>query len=312
MTEQLETDLREALANRASQIPAGTAARLHQIDYHPRSRRIRPPIAFGVSLAGAAGTAAVVASVVGLGAGASTAFAGWTATPTSGSDGQTSSADAACEAKLATLRGAASASGLTPVLTDTRGPFTFVIFTGTGTTESCITSPSFTSLSASTTSAGGSSRSAATSGSITGAGGPGSGTAMTSGTPDSGPVAAGAVALDTEITSSQAGQAYTFVEGRTGSDVTGTTLVLADGTQVTASVSNGWFAAWWPGTQQATQADVTTASGTTTQALHPSASGPGGVGGMGGMGSPTGGSGVGVSSSARHGSGRATVGTPAP
>jgi hypothetical protein len=277
MTEQLETDLREAFASLASEIPAGTGARLRQIDYHPRARRIRPPIAFGVSLAGAAGTAAVVASVVGLGAGASTAFAGWTATPTSGSDAQTSSADAACEAKLATLPNTVSASGLTPVLTDTRGPFTFVIFTGTGTTESCITSPSFTSLSASMTSANGSSRSAATSGSMSAAGGPGGGMTKVSGSPDSGPVVAGSIKVDTEITSSQAGQAYTFVEGRTGSDVTGTTLVLADGTQVTASVSNGWFAAWWPGTQHATQTDITTASGTTTQGLD----------GVGGSSSPT-------------------------
>ena len=35
--------------------------------------------------------------------------------------------------------------------------------------------------------------------------------------------------------------------GRVGTDVTGVTLVLGDGTSVQATVTNGWYAAWWPG-----------------------------------------------------------------
>ncbi|MDO5697472.1 MAG: hypothetical protein Q4G51_05805 [Dermatophilus congolensis] len=38
---------------------------------------------------------------------------------------------------------------------------------------------------------------------------------------------------------------YAFAEGRVGSDVTGVT-VHADGTAVRATVTNGYFAAWWP------------------------------------------------------------------
>lgn len=34
--------------------------------------------------------------------------------------------------------------------------------------------------------------------------------------------------------------------GRVGSDVTAVTLILSDGTQVDATVSDGWYAAWWP------------------------------------------------------------------
>jgi hypothetical protein len=70
MIEQLETELREALARRAAEVPADASARLRGLDYHPRSHRLRPPVAVG-ALAGAAGAAAVVGSLVGLGAGAS-------------------------------------------------------------------------------------------------------------------------------------------------------------------------------------------------------------------------------------------------
>jgi hypothetical protein len=281
MIDQLETDLRAALAHRASEIPAGAGARLRQIDYHPRSRRVRPPVAFG-ALAGTAGTVAVVASVVGLGAGASSAFAGWTASPTSASGAQISGADAACEARLASLPGAAADASLTPALTDTRGPFTFVIFTvPSGGSESCISSPTFTAALQSSSSGRGSGA-ASSSGSVPDTGGGTVGASQTSvlAGQDSGPVAAGSIELETVFTNSRDGQAYTVVEGRTGSEVTGTTLVLADGRQVTASIGNGWFAAWWPGSQSATEADVTTTTGVSTQQLATAAP-PAVPGGMG-------------------------------
>ena len=47
MIEQLESDLRDALARRASELPADATARLRGLDYHPRTHRLRPPVAVG-------------------------------------------------------------------------------------------------------------------------------------------------------------------------------------------------------------------------------------------------------------------------
>jgi hypothetical protein len=55
--------------------------------------------------------------------------------------------------------------------------------------------------------------------------------------------------------------------GQTGSGVTGVTLVLGDGTSVTTTVANGFFAAWWPGNATVSSASVTTAQGTSTDAF---------------------------------------------
>jgi len=57
------------------------------------------------------------------------------------------------------------------------------------------------------------------------------------------------------------------VDAKSGTGVTGATLVLADGRQVTTSTANGWFAAWWPGAVRATDVNVDTPSGVTTQHL---------------------------------------------
>ncbi len=59
--------------------------------------------------------------------------------------------------------------------------------------------------------------------------------------------------------------AYSFVEGHAGAGVTAATLILSDGSQVQTTVQNGWLVAWWPGSAAVTSAEVTTASGTTTQ-----------------------------------------------
>jgi hypothetical protein len=63
------------------------------------------------------------------------------------------------------------------------------------------------------------------------------------------PTAAGEVtAADVNSrTPNRDGQAYSFADGRTGSGVSAVTLILDDGTRVTATVQNGWFVAWWPG-----------------------------------------------------------------
>ena len=115
MSDLLERDLREALVDRAAHITPQASARLQAIDYHPRSRRLpsRPVLgALGLSGAAAAAGAALL-----LGSSAAPAFAGWTATPTAPLPGQLAAAQQHC----------GTGAG-TPVLTDTRGPYTASIY----------------------------------------------------------------------------------------------------------------------------------------------------------------------------------------
>jgi hypothetical protein len=59
----------------------------------------------------------------------------------------------------------------------------------------------------------------------------------------------------------------TLVDGRTGAGVTAVTIERSDGSSVQATVAGGWYLAWWPGTVAATNAQVATASGTSTVAF---------------------------------------------
>ena len=45
---------------------------------------------------------------------------------------------------------------------------------------------------------------------------------------------------------------------RAGDGVSAATLTLDDGTEVTATVQNGWAVAWWPGSHQLSSAQLTT------------------------------------------------------
>ena len=244
MIEQLESELRSALRVRAEQLPKGAATRVRTQDYRPRTRDPRPPVAAGV-LATAAATAAVL--LIDLGPQASAAFAGWTRTPTHASTAQVADAKDACSSRLgdfstgsakamkaAHIKDLPTISQMTPVLTDTRGPFTFVIYSGAnGANGTCISGPNFTSLST-------------RSGTI---GGP----------------PAGKIVASFQAHTQHAGDAYSFVEGHAGAGVTAATLILSDGSKVQTTVQNGWLVAWWPGSADVTSAQVTTASGTTDQ-----------------------------------------------
>jgi len=241
MTDQLETEVRAALRERAAQVPTASIARLAHFDYHPRTRRLRPPLAIG-ALATAAG-AGTVAVIVSLTAGASNAFAGWTPTPTTPSPGQLANAQASCEG------GQSPIAGLPLKLADTRGPFTFSVYASDTSSATCISGPSFRSVSGSTASA-----------------------------PID--VAAGRILLSTHE-SSRGGSAYSFADGRTGDGVSAVTLVLDDGTKVQATVDNGWFVAWWPSAHAVTSAAITTPAGVTTQTV-PAVTIPGGGPGAGG------------------------------
>jgi hypothetical protein len=258
MISQLENELRDALSARAAELPASAGERVRRYDYRPRTRDLRPPVAAGVLTA--AGAAAASVLVVGLGPRASEAFAGWTATPTTPATGQLTSAESACRQRLESIPTPPGATakppsvntgGLAPVLADTRGPFTFVIFAGPRSSASCISSPDFTSTSAT-----------------------GSSTAVPA-------VPAGRIAASAEYHTARAGHAYSFAEGHTGAGVTAVTLVLTDGTRVQTSAAHGWFVAWWPGSSQVASAAVTTGRGTVTQHLDTTGAGcpqaPGGA-----------------------------------
>ena len=68
------------------------------------------------------------------------------------------------------------------------------------------------------------------------------------------------------------GDALTLVYGRVGDGVTVVTVDRSDGTSVQATVTNGWYLAWWPGSAAAKTAAVTSASGTADQSFPPAPS----------------------------------------
>jgi hypothetical protein len=263
MNQQLESDLREALSLKTSCIPTEANERLCEIDYHARSSRALPRITVA-SLAGVAATTGIVASVVILGS-SQPAFAGWSPSPTPASALQTSIADSACQAQLSAapaLPGTAAVSGWSEVTTDVRGPFTLVIYQSGGVDATCLTGPSITIVSRSSESRG----STAVSGSESGSGTTGArvGSSIMVGGTGLGSIKHVTVA---HMDSTSQGP-YTLVEGQVDAGVTAVTLLRSDGDHVQASTGHGWFVAWWPGQLNATSAEITTASGVTTQTLN--------------------------------------------
>jgi hypothetical protein len=222
MSDLLEHDLREALADRAARMNPEASARLRAIDYHPRGRRLSSRRAVGaLGALGLSGAAAVAGAVILLGSNAAPAFAGWTRTPTAPVHGQLAAAQQHC-----------TGSG-TPVLTDTRGPYTASIYANGST---CLEGNGIQISS-------------------------GGGGNATPSTP------AGTVALNGLGESDSEGHALTMVDGPIGAGVTGVTITRSDGTSVQATVKNGWYLAWWPGTERAVTAQVSSAGGTRTQSF---------------------------------------------
>jgi hypothetical protein len=259
MIDELESDLRNALARRAAEVPTDAAARLRALDYHPRTRRVRPRLALG-ALAGSAGTAGVIVSIVGLGAGSQAAFAGWSATPTPASSAQLAADQAACQADLAanTTPAPFSTSQITgwrAVLTDTRGPFSYLIMQSGDYHAACFSGPGFTRLGEYGYAIDSSQRAGTDQAPANSIVTESAGTSLlgANGQPYNG--------------SGPMGSAYGEIDGSTGPGVTAVTLVLSDGTDVQATTSSGWFAAWWPGKQTAPEAQLTTSTGEVTQQL---------------------------------------------
>ncbi len=270
MNQHVESDLHETFARLVSAIPADVGERVRAVDYHPRTGRLSPRLTVG-AMAGAAAATTTVVSVVVLG-GSQAAFAGWSASPALASAGSTSGADASCQAQLAaarTLPGVTAVDNWSEVATDVRGPFTLVIYQDGTAHATCLTGPSTTAISQTDGSGGSVSLSRGNAGTGSG-GGKGSGTAT------SGSWAIGAGSGDLEKVTiahlASTGQGpYTLIYGQVAAGVTGVTIVRSDGEHVQTTNGNGWFLAWWPGTEGAASAVITTASGQTTQALDPPA-----------------------------------------
>lgn len=220
MTDQLEQNLREALSYRDAQLDTDAIARLRAQDYRPRRHRVRRLPAFGAL--GATGLAAAAGVIVALGSSAAPAFAGWNATPTAPAAGQLGQAAQACGQGLGS-----------PVLTESRGPYTAAIYASSDTSDVCLAGNGV-SMSSSTTSQ------------------------------QKGSLPADGIQFGGHGMRDTSGDALTLSVGRVGSGVTAVSLALSDGSSVQATVSDGWYLAWWPGNVTATQAQVTTASGTNT------------------------------------------------
>lgn len=183
---------------------------------------------------GTAGVAAGLIAVFSLGSGAATAFAGWTPHPASTLPAGVDAETFACNSHLGT-----------PVLTDVRGPYVAQIFADNAvclyTTSKTVTSASYYTR----------------------------GESLPSSTE----------AAPSEVSFIEAGSEYSATNqlvlgyGHVGAGVTSVSLQLTDGTTVQATVADGWYLAWWPGTATEKSAQINTASGTKT-VTAPAASPP--------------------------------------
>jgi len=271
VNDQLEAELRAAFAVRAAEVPPGAVERLCRIDYRPRTGRRWP---LTVSMAGVASGTAAVVSVVMLG-GSQAAFAGWSPTPAAadlqGATQDMTQAAAAvqadCQPRLSSVPGGAGQGGWTEVGSDVRGPYTMTVYEKGSILASCFTGPSFTEVQAQSLRSADGGMAVSVGGGIEASSGatPARSTAVSAGERL---LSGGAVdELAVSHLWQSANGSFTLVEGRLAPSAQAVTLVLSDGQDVTATTGDGWLIAWWPGSQDVTAARITTAGGTTTEAL---------------------------------------------
>ena len=273
MKTTLEEELISMLRARAAALPMDASQKLRAVDYHPRLHRRAAP-ALGIAAVGAATVGTVL--VVGLG-GASPAYAGWSAAPTvltSTSPSPSPQASLSCLGELPSDQPAGDELGSAtwqPLLTDVRGPFTVALYQNSSAYMSCFTSSSFTQVTQVSSDGDTSNGVLRVSGSGSGSGSLERGLSMvTVGGTSSGDLQN---VVQSHLSTTADG-AYTLVDGRVASGVTGVTLVLDDGQDVAATVADGWLLAWWPSDAVATSSQVTNASGTTSETLVSSTKGP--------------------------------------
>lgn len=274
--EQLLNDLH--LAQRAVDVPAA-------VRRSPQRRRLVPLTGAGLTLSG--GIAAAVA-VLGTG---STPFAGWTPAASAATNTEVSSATHGCAPMLA-RPGQTSAPDWQLVASEAQGPYTLLVYASGDATATCLSAPG-TNLKLVAFGAG-----ADASGSAVVASGPAAPGGVSRSSMGIQPTSIGG-RLATVVHGSSSEGSYTIVEGPVASGVTGLSLVRATGETVVTSVRNGWFAAWWPGSDDPMSAAVTTAAGTTSMPVSalPTAQPAGGASNSGAAAGTTGTPGGGPNSS---------------
>jgi hypothetical protein len=277
MNSQLEFDVRSALQQRVDDIPDVAFERLRRMEYHPRGRSPK----FRVAVGGA--SAAVLATVTSVllltaGPGVQSAFADWSPTPTPPASGQIAAAESECAIGVVTLAESGDAANNSSAfitdssawqaeVEDVRGPFTLIAYQAVNGTAanaaSCLTGGTSWSGGPQIMMSNGAGMGIAGTpgGSMGLVHGQGASTSSVASTPPSSGAIGG---LSTNWNSSSNDDVAT---GEAGSEVTGITFALSGGSSVTATVANGYFAAWWPGNVSPTSAQVTTAQGTSTTSL---------------------------------------------
>jgi hypothetical protein len=260
----LSSDIATSFRQRAALVDPAAANRivLRVADARPRSGR---RLALAGSAAGAAGIGAVVAAAVTL-SGATPAFAGWTAKPSSVEPTDAASATTTCAQQLASMPDGPGSATWTPTAADVRGPYVLEALVSGSMSATCLTGPSVTSVSFG--SGGGSLSSSGTPSGVD----PG-GTSSTTN------YAAGDAVTQLTLSSldTQNGAPFDTLEGTVSPDVTAVSLALSDGQSIQGTVSGGLVLAWWPNGSKPVTAQVTTTSGTTTQQLGTFGPGPGAI-----------------------------------
>jgi hypothetical protein len=144
----------------------------------------------------------------------------------------------------------------TPTATDVRGPYVLEALASGSMSATCLTGPSVTSVSFGS---GGGSLSSSGSPSGIDPGG-------TSSTTNYNPGDA-VTELTLSSLNTQKGAPFDTLEGTVSPGVTSISLAMNNGKRVQATVNGGLVLAWWPNGSKPVAAQVTTSSGTTTQAL---------------------------------------------
>lgn len=177
------------------------------------------------------------------------ALAAWTAQPTLAGQTQIVAAENNCAASFGQAGASQPAPGQkvgpsetggpwSTDLVDTRGDLTLTLYSDATQTMACLDSPSFVSIMT-----------------VSGTGAPG--------------VAENSATLDYLRIREASGDTYTVAMGRSGSGVSGVGLLRVDGSDVTATVGDGHFVAWWPESEGVSALSVTTASGTQDYPVDP-------------------------------------------
>jgi hypothetical protein len=131
MSDLIETELKEAFADRVDTVAPRIVDRLSGIDF--AERRARPWFLAKISAAGAAVVAGATVAILAFGSGAPAAFAGWTASPARATASSVSVARRACGV----------AAGARVLAAESRGPFVSIVFLKDQDPWQCITHGSF-------------------------------------------------------------------------------------------------------------------------------------------------------------------------